>query len=92
MEIGMKLPMKVATATSNFMIGVTAAASAGIYFARGDVDPVIVAPVALGILLGAAIGARILLRSRNDTVRRAFAIVLALAAIEMILGALGVTP
>ena len=92
MDIGMKLPMKVSTATSNFMIGVTAAASAGIYFARGDVDPVIVAPVALGILVGAAIGARILLRSRNDTVRRAFAIVLALAAMEMILSALGVTP
>ena len=92
MDIGMKLPMKVSTATSNFMIGVTAAASAGIYFVRGDVDPVIVAPVALGILLGAAIGARVLLQSRNDTVRRAFAIVLALAAIEMILSALGVTP
>ena len=92
MDIGMKLPMKVSTATSNFMIGVTAAASAGIYFARGDVDPIIVAPVALGILVGAAVGARILLRSRNDTVRRAFAVVLALAALEMILGSLGVTP
>lgn len=91
MDIGMKLPMKVSTATSNFMIGVTAAASAGIYFARGDVNPVIVAPVALGILLGAAIGARVLLRSRNDTVRRAFAVILAFAAIEMILSALGVT-
>ena len=92
MDIGMKLPMKVSTATSNFMIGVTAAASAGIYLARGDVDPIIVAPVALGILLGAAIGSRVLLRSRNDTVRKAFAVVLALAAIEMILSALGVTP
>ena len=91
MVLAMKLPMKVSTTTSNFMIGVTAAASAGIYFARGDVDPLIVAPVALGILIGAAFGARILLRSRNKTVRKAFAVVLAAAAIEMILSALGVT-
>jgi len=88
----MKLPMKVSTTTSNFMIGVTAAASAGIYFARGDVDPLIVAPVALGILVGAAVGARILLRSRNTTIRKAFAAVLVVAAVEMILSAAGVLP
>ena len=91
MDLAMKLPMKVSTTTSNFMIGVTAAASAGIYFARGDVVPLIVAPVALGILIGAAIGARVLLRSRNTTVRKIFAVVLAVAAIEMILSALGVS-
>ena len=91
MDLAMKLPMKVSTTTSNFMIGVTAAASAGIYFARGDVDPIIVAPVALGILIGAAFGARILLRSRNTTVRGIFAAVLAVAAVEMILSALGVS-
>jgi len=90
MDLAMKLPMKVSTTTSNFMIGVTAAASAGIYFARGDVDPLIVAPVALGILIGAAIGARVLLRSRNTTVRKIFAVVLAIAAIQMILSAVGV--
>lgn len=90
MDLAMKLPMKVSTTTSNFMIGVTAAASAGIYFARGDVNPLIVAPVALGILVGAAFGARLLLRSRNVTVRKAFAVVLAIAALEMILSALGV--
>jgi uncharacterized membrane protein YfcA len=90
MDLAMKLPMKVSTTTSNFMIGVTAAASAGIYFARGDVNPLIVAPVALGILIGAAIGARVLLRSRNPTVRKAFALVLAVTAVEMILSALGV--
>ena len=90
MDMAMKLPMKVSTTTSNFMIGVTAAASAGIYFARGDVDPLIVGPVALGILIGAAIGARILLRSRNPTVRKAFALVLAVTAFEMILSSLGV--
>ncbi len=92
MDLAMRLPMKVSTTTSNFMIGVTAAASAGIYFARGDVNPIIVAPVALGILIGAAVGARILLRSRNVTVRKAFAVVLAVAAVEMILSAVGVLP
>jgi hypothetical protein len=92
MDLAMKLPMKVSTTTSNFMIGVTAAASAGIYFARGDVNPLIVGPVALGILIGAVIGARILLRSRNPTVRKAFALVLVATAIEMILGSLGVIP
>lgn len=91
MDLAMKLPMKVSTTTSNFMIGVTAAASAGIYFVRGDVNPLIVAPVALGILIGAVIGARLLLRSRNVTVRKAFAVVLAIAAVEMILSALGVS-
>jgi uncharacterized membrane protein YfcA len=91
MDLAMKLPMKVSTTTSNFMIGVTAAASAGIYLARGDVNPVIVGPVALGILVGAAIGARMLLRSRNVTIRKAFSVVLAIAAVEMILSALGVS-
>jgi uncharacterized membrane protein YfcA len=91
MDLAMKLPMKVSTTTSNFMIGVTAAASAGIYYARGDVNPIIVAPVALGILIGAFIGARILLRSRNPTVRKVFAIVLAVTAVQMILSAMGVT-
>ena len=90
MDLAMKLPMKVSTTTSNFMIGVTAAASAGLYFARGDVNPLIVAPVVLGILLGAAVGARILLKTKNPTIRKLFAIVLAITAIEMILRASGV--
>jgi uncharacterized protein len=90
MDLAMKLPMKVSTTTSNFMIGVTAAASAGIYFARGDVNPLIVAPVALGILIGAAMGSRFLVRARNPTVRKIFAAVLAVAAVEMVLSAFGV--
>jgi uncharacterized membrane protein YfcA len=90
MDLAMKLPMKVSTTTSNFMIGVTAAASAGIYFARGDVNPVIIAPVALGILIGATIGARLLIRSRNPTIRKAFALVLAVTAAQMILSAAGI--
>ena len=91
MDLAMKLPMKVSTTTSNFMIGVTAAASAGLYFARGDVNPLIVAPVVLGILLGAAVGARILLRTKNPTIRKLFAILLAVTAIQMILRASGIT-
>jgi uncharacterized protein len=91
MDIAMKLPMKVSTTTSNFMIGVTAAASAGIYFERGDVNPLIVAPVAVGILIGAAIGARLLLRARNPTVRKVFAVVLAVTAVQMILTSMGIT-
>ena len=89
MDLAMKLPMKVSSTTSNFMIGVTAAASAGIYYARGDVNPLIVAPVTLGILIGAFIGTRILLRTRNPVVRKLFAVVLALTAIEMVLRAFG---
>jgi uncharacterized protein len=90
MDLAMKLPMKVSTTTSNFMIGVTAAASAGIYFVRGDVNLIIVAPVALGILLGAAVGARLLVHARNPTIRLAFIAVLVLAAAEMVLSAFGV--
>ena len=90
MDLAMKLPMKVSTTTSTFMIGVTAAASAGIYFARGDVVPLIVAPVVLGILLGAAIGARLLLRLSNPTVRKLFVLLLGVTAVQMILRALGV--
>lgn len=90
MDLAMKLPMKVSTTTSNFMIGVTAAASAGIYFARGDVNPLIIAPVALGILIGAMLGARLLIRSRNPTIRKAFAVVLAVAAVQMILSSAGI--
>lgn len=90
MDVLMKLPMKVSTTTSNFMIGVTAAASAGVYFVRGDVDPFIAAPVALGILFGSLAGVRLLRRANNATVRKIFAIVLAVSAIEMILRAGGV--
>lgn len=84
MDLAMKLPMKVSTTTSNFMIGVTAAASAGIYIVRGDVEPLIAAPVIMGILIGALIGSRLLPRTRNPTVRKIFAVVLAATAIEMI--------
>jgi uncharacterized membrane protein YfcA len=85
MDSVMRLPMKVSTTTSNFMIGVTAAASAGIYFARGDINPTVAAPVALGVLLGATIGARTLARLSNTTIRKLFLPLLSLIAIEMLI-------
>ncbi len=89
MDVAMKIPMKVSSTTSNFMIGVTAAASAGIYYLRGDIDPFIAAPVALGIVIGSLFGTRLLLRAKNAAVRKIFAVVLAISAIEMILLAVG---
>jgi uncharacterized membrane protein YfcA len=90
MDYFMRLPMKVSTATSNFMIGITAAASAGIYFGRGDIHPVIVTPVAVGILLGAYLGTRLMAGLRNTTVRKLFLPVLIYLAVAMALRGLGV--
>lgn len=84
MDMFMKLPMKVSTATSNFMIGVTAAASAGIYFARGDIHPAIAAPVALGVVAGATLGTRLMVHLRNTTLRKIFVPVLLYVALEML--------
>ncbi|WP_297927082.1 sulfite exporter TauE/SafE family protein [Metallibacterium sp.] len=84
MDLAMRMPMKVSTATSNFMIGVTAAASAGIYFERGQINPVIAAPVAIGVLLGSMFGARYLGRATNRSVRLLFVIVLIVVAAEML--------
>jgi uncharacterized membrane protein YfcA len=89
MDGAMRLPMKVSSATSNFMIGVTAAASAGIYLGRGDVDPQIAAPVALGVLAGALIGARLLNRVSNRAVRLIFLPVLVVVGLETIGRGLG---
>ena len=85
MDLFMKLPLKVSSATSNFMIGVTAAASAGVYFFRGDIDPKIAAPVALGVLIGATIGTQAMQRLGNKTIRLLFVPVLAFASIQMII-------
>lgn len=90
LDTAMRLPMKVSTTTSNFMIGVTAAASAGIYFSRGDVNPLVAAPVALGVLAGAGLGSRLLVQLRNTTLRKVFVPLLLLIAGEMILRGLGV--
>lgn len=84
MDLAMHLPMKVSTATSNFMIGVTAAASAGVYFSRGQIDPVIAAPVAVGVLAGSLFGSRLLPRLPSKTVRLVFVGVLVVVCIEML--------
>jgi uncharacterized membrane protein YfcA len=89
MDAAMGLPIKVSSATSNFMIGVTAAASAGIYLSRGDVDPRIAAPVALGVLGGAVVGARILPHLSNRAVRRIFVPVLVLVGVQTLARGLG---
>jgi len=84
MDLAMELPIKVSTATSNFMIGVTAAASAGVYFSRGQIDPFIAAPVAIGVLIGAYAGSHTLGRIGSRAVRAIFVIVLALVAAQML--------
>ncbi len=90
LDVAMRLPMKVSTTTSNFMIGVTAAASAGIYFSRGDIPPLIAAPVALGILIGALVGARVLVLLSSRILRMLFLAVIIVAAIEMVLHGFGI--
>lgn len=90
MDLFMKLPLKVSSATSNFMIGVTAAASAGVYLLRGDIDPKIASPVALGVLIGATIGTKIMQRLKSKTIRLIFIPVLAFVSIQMIIKGLGV--
>lgn len=80
----MKLPMKVSSATSNFMIGVTAAASAGAYFLRGDIHPEIAAPVALGIMLGAFMGAKAMRTISAMRIRQIFVVVLVIVSLQMI--------
>jgi uncharacterized protein len=80
----MRAPFKVAAATSSFMIGVTAAASAGIYLNRGYIDPVLAMPVTLGVLAGAMLGARYLARARTRRLRQLFALVAVVLALRMI--------
>lgn len=84
MDAAMRLPMKVSTTTSNFMIGVTAAASAGVYLRRGYIDPGLAMPVMLGVLAGSMIGARILVSARTAWLRTVFAIVIVALGTEMI--------
>ncbi len=80
----MRIPFKVSTTTSNFMIGVTAAASAGLYLKRGYIDPRVAMPVMLGVLLGALLGTKVLVHARVRTLRIVFGVVILALAIEMI--------
>ena len=84
MDRAMRLPFKVSTTTSNFMIGVTAAASAGIYLQRGYIDPTLTFPILLGVLAGALLGARLLSRAPTHRLRLVFAGAVVLLAAEML--------
>lgn len=84
MDHMMKLPFKVSTATSNFMIGITAAASAGIYLNRGYINPELVMPVMLGVLCGSVIGTKFLKKAKPNLIRLIFAITICILGFQMI--------
>jgi hypothetical protein len=88
MDRAMRIPFKVSTTTSNFMIGVTAAASAGVYLSHGYIEPHVTMPVMLGVLGGALLGTRVLVHARVRTLRMVFGVVILALAIEMIVNGL----
>lgn len=90
MDWGMKLPMKVTTATSNFMIGVTAVTGSAIYWILGYIQPFIAAPVVIGIVFGAYYGSKLLQRTAGKNIRLLFSILLGIIGIEMLLRGFGV--
>jgi uncharacterized protein len=90
MDTALRLPIKVSSATSNFMIGVTAAASGLAYFVRGDIRPEIAGPIALGSVLGSAIGAKALMSLSGEKMRIFFVGVLVILAVQMTLASLGI--
>jgi uncharacterized membrane protein YfcA len=90
MDTALRLPIKVSSATSNFMIGVTAAASAGAYFMRGEILPEVAGPVALGSVAGSLLGARLLMFVSADKLRLFFVVVLLTLAVQMSLAAAGI--
>lgn len=92
MDWAMNLPIKVTTATSNFMIGVTAATSSSMYWILGFIDPVLAAATALGVFLGSLVGGKILPHVKNRVVRLVFMATLAVFGVEMILKGLGIYP
>jgi uncharacterized protein len=82
--MAMRVPFKVSTTTSNFMIGVTAAASAGVYLNRGYIDPGVAMPVMLGVLAGSVLGTRVLVKAKTRSLRLVFSLVIVLLGLEMI--------
>jgi uncharacterized protein len=86
MDLVLRVPFKVSTTTSNFMIGVTAAASAGIYLRRGFIVPTIAMPVIVGVLIGSILGTRVLVKARPKALRIIFSLVIVALGIEMIYG------
>ncbi|WP_321795766.1 sulfite exporter TauE/SafE family protein [Caballeronia sp. J97] len=90
MDNALRLPIKVSTATSNFMIGVTAAASASAYFLRGEIVSATAGPVALGSVIGAIAGARVLMKVRGERLRLLFLSMLLLVACQMLMQGFGI--
>ena len=86
----MKLPIKVSTATSNFMMGVTATASALIYFFNGTINPIVAAPIAIGTLIGSRTGAKVMQRLDAKYIRYIFLPILLFTIINMFLKGMGV--
>jgi uncharacterized membrane protein YfcA len=84
MDQAMQIPFKVSTTTSNFMIGVTAAASAGIYLSRGYIDPGLAMPVMLGVLAGSLLGSRILIKAETKSLRLVFSVVILVLGLQML--------
>src|SRR5213076_2843528 len=85
MDQAMRIPFKVSTTTSNFRIGVTAAASAGVYLSRGYIDPGLAMPVMLGVLIGSLMGTRVLVKTQTKLLRLVFSTVIVLLGLEMVL-------
>lgn len=92
MHLLMGVPLKVATGTSSFLIGITAAAGALIYYARGNINPVVAAPAALAVFGGARLGAYLVQRLPGGLLKQIFAVVALLVAAQMVLQALGACP
>jgi uncharacterized membrane protein YfcA len=90
MDTALRLPIKVSSATSNFMIGVTAAASGLAYYVRGDIRPEIAGPIALGSVLGSVLGAKVLMSLSGDKMRTFFVCVLVVLAVQMTLASFGI--
>ena len=88
MDQAMRIPFKVSTTTSNFMIGVTAAASAGVYLSRGYIDPSLAMPVMIGVLIGSLMGTRVLVKTKTKSLRLIFSVVIVLLGLEMMLEAI----
>jgi uncharacterized membrane protein YfcA len=89
MHLAMGIPLRVATATSNMMIGITAAAGAVIYVIRGGIDPYVAGPTAIGVFIGATAGSRLAHRVDVRYLRWLFVLVLTYTAIQMLLRATG---
>jgi uncharacterized membrane protein YfcA len=89
MHLGMGVPLRVSTATSNLMVGITAAASAVIYLIHGEVDPYVAGPTAIGVFLGATAGSRIAHRVDLRVLRFLFVAVLLYTAVQMLLRVVG---